>query len=673
MFISIKNLILFKNLLNTYLMLKNILLSMLFMFVCCINSQSQNKKEIDSLLLVIATTKSDSIQVQNYNKVAWHYVFSDTIQAKKYLANAENIARKNKKSYGYHEILNLRGIMMDIKGKSDSAKYYFEKTLQSSRANRHIIIEVRSINNLGMLNWNQGNFKTALNYFLEGLKRNEDLPTDKKIKNSIFYNNIGLIYQELNLNEKALDYHKKAYAARKKDNQAKDIVSSLNNIGICYHSLNKNKEALKYYKMGLKMAYESKNFIDYYKITENIGNALQSEKLFKESIPYYEKVLSIKEDVAVNPKTIIGVYTGLSSAYNETGDTQKALFYGKKGLEILKENPDFKHYSYPLYQQISRSYYMTGDRKNGTYYNNLFIEVLQDKFSADNAKSIADMEIKYQTATKEKMLAENKAKLLKNEIETRKKNVILISLVVLISFVALFGFLYSRQQRLKNKQQKQEFQLKNAIARIESQNELQEQRLSISRDLHDNIGAQLTFIVSSVDNIKYAFPVIDASLNNKIDTISDFTKATIQELRDTIWAMNSSEITFEDLHSRILNFITKAQKSQEHIAFKFLIQPQLKQIKLTSVEGMNVYRTIQEALNNAIKHAKAQNISVEITQESDFVQIVIDDDGTGIDEQRIVKGNGLLNMTKRIEEIGGQIHFQKKATNGTQIQLKIKI
>lgn len=652
-------------------MLKNFQFVLLFLIVG--NSFfAQDKKQIDSLLQVISTTTNDSIKIYNYNKVVWHYVFSDTSQAKRFLSEAEKIASKNKNSYGYNEIMNLRGIMMDIKGSSDSAKFFFIKTLDLSRKNKHKVIEVRSINNLGMLHWNQGNYKTALHYFLEGLKLNEYLPDDKKIKTSIFYNNIGLIYQELNLNEKALNYHLKAYNSRIKDHLRKEQAASLNNIGICYHAMNRNDEALESYRKGLLIAEESGTVIDYYKISENIGNTLQSQKKFKQSIPYYQKILEIKDSVAINPKTFLGVYTGLSSAYNEIGEPKKGLFYGNKGLEIISRNPDFTYYSTSLYQQLARSYYMLGDPSKGEYYSNKFSDVLKNKFSVDNAKSIADLEIKYQTATKEKLLAENKAKLLKNEIETRNKNALLAALIVIIVFIALISVFIFRQQKLKTKQQKQEFQLKNAIVKIETQNKLQRQRLTISRDLHDNIGAQLTFIISSIDNIKYAFPIKDINLNHKLNTISDFTKATILELRDTIWAMNSNEITFDDLHSRILNFVEKAQKLQENIHFKFSIHPNLENIKLTSVIGMNVYRTIQEAVNNAIKHAHAKNISIEISRVSKLIQITISDDGIGFDENQTSKGNGLLNMEKRIEEIKGTIVFGKNENGGTQIDIQFK-
>ena len=171
------------------------------------------------------------------------------------------------------------------------------------------------------------------------------------------------------------------------------------------------------------------------------------------------------------------------------------------------------------------------------YYSNKYA-TLKDQLLAENAlKQTAELEAKYQTAKKEKQLLEK-------EDESKRKTNLLLAISALAFFIALIGFLIYRQQKIKNRQQEQEFQLKSAIAQIETQNQLQQQRLSISRDLHDNIGAQLTFIISSVDNIKYAFDIENAKLENKLKSISNFTQSTIVELRDTIWAMNSGRNYF---------------------------------------------------------------------------------------------------------------------------------
>lgn len=237
-------------------------------------------------------------------------------------------------------------------------------------------------------------------------------------------------------------------------------------------------------------------------------------------------------------------------------------------------------------------------------------------------------------------------------------------------FIGLIGFLVFRQQKLKNKQQEQEFLLKSAIAKIETQNKLQDQRLQISRDLHDNIGSQLTFIISSVDNIKYAFEIQNSKLDNRLSSISNFAKSTIIELRDTIWAMNNSEITFEDLRARIHNFVEKAKEAKQDIEFDFAIESSLKEAKFTSVEGMNIYRTIQEAVNNSIKYADAKNIRIDIRHEKSDIVIFINDDGKGFDDNEIELGNGINNMKKRIADCSGTITFKTKPDEGTQIIIR---
>ncbi|MCK6609316.1 MAG: ATP-binding protein, partial [Flavobacterium sp.] len=211
----------------------------------------------------------------------------------------------------------------------------------------------------------------------------------------------------------------------------------------------------------------------------------------------------------------------------------------------------------------------------------------------------------------------------------------------------------------------------SAIAQIENQNKLHEQRLAISRDLHDNIGAQLTFIISSVENLKFGFPTMETSIKNHLTKISDFTKTTIVELRDTIWAMNANEFTFDDLSSRIYNFIEKAQSVKENTAFKFSIDESLKNSKFSSLEGVNLYRTIQEAVNNAIKYADANEVSVQVKPNVNGITIEISDNGKGFDLDTIDLGNGIVNMQKRIEEIGGVFKIQSELNKGTQITISL--
>jgi signal transduction histidine kinase len=278
-------------------------------------------------------------------------------------------------------------------------------------------------------------------------------------------------------------------------------------------------------------------------------------------------------------------------------------------------------------------------------------------------KQTNELETKYQTTKKEKQIIQQQA-------EVKKRNLYLVGLSGLILLLGIIAYLINRQQKQKLAQQEQEYQLKNAISQIETQNKLQEQRLSISRDLHDNIGAQLTFIISSVDNVKYAFDITNEKLDQKLTNISSFAKETILELRDTIWAMNHNEISYEDLEIRINNYIEKAKQSKDQISFSFAIEDVLKTKRLTSVEGMNIYRTIQEAINNAIKYANASIISVNVKEQDGQTKITISDNGSGFDTETTESGNGLQNMKKRIEEIGGKFVLSS-SIEGTKIEVLV--
>ena len=629
---------------------------------------SQTDRQIDSLFQVVATTKNDSIRFISYNKIVFHYIFNDSKKALEILLKAEQLALKSNSEYGYARLINTHGIYMDVNGKSDSAEYYFNKALKISRKNKFVEVETFTINNLGMFYWNKGNFNKALRYFFASLQLSEKINDQKTI--AVNYNNIGLIYQQMNLFEKALVYHKKSYQIRKDNNLNKEEATSLNNIGICYKSLKKNDLAIPVFQKALKIAKQSKNYIDYYKILENIGDSYLQDKSYDQSIKYFMLALGKENQSNENQKSRLFIFSGLIEAYNQKQQPEKALGFVNKGMSLLNANPDFKNFSENLFRNAAHSYYLKGDFVKGKQFTDEFIKIKDSVFSQNNANAIADLEVKYKTEKKEHDLSESRAIVAERELEIKNKNTQFLILIIVLLAILLISHLLYNQQKLRNRQLKKENQLKDAMSEIETQNHLQQQRLLISRDLHDNIGAQLTFIISSLDNLR----ILDLSTekrNNKIQSISDFTIATIYELRDTIWAMNKNDITFDDLKARITNFIDNAKSSKENIVFDFVILDVLNHSQtFSSVEGMNMYRIIQEAINNALKYAKASSIKVEISQSGPLLKIEVSDNGIGFNTENADFGNGLNNMKKRAKELQAELLIISSANNGTKIILK---
>ncbi|MDD7915839.1 sensor histidine kinase [Polaribacter ponticola] len=136
--------------------------------------------------------------------------------------------------------------------------------------------------------------------------------------------------------------------------------------------------------------------------------------------------------------------------------------------------------------------------------------------------------------------------------------------------------------------------------------------------------------------------------------------------------MNKSEISVEDLHARILSFTEKAKIAVTSTQFKVEYNID-KNSSFSSLIGMNVFRVIQEAINNAIKYAEAKNITIQLSKVATNFTATIIDDGIGFENDKIDFGNGLSNMKKRMNSVNGFLEIDSKKKKGTKIILKVSL
>lgn len=625
--------------------------------------------DIDSLRQVIKTTKSDSIKVDTYNKLAWKYMFNDKETASEILNKTEQLALKTNQKYGYNTFLNSKGIFYDVNGLADSALIYFKKSLAYSVENKFSTQEQYTHNNLGMYAWNKGKYQDALNSFFKALKLAEkNQLTDTTLKIDATLNNIGLIYQEMELYEKAIPYHQRALKIRSARNYAQGEAASYNNLGICFKHLNKIKEAKSFFKKGIEKANETGDKALYYNNLQGLAGIYAIEKQNEKALELFLESYNRPENIPYNSNAKVKTLSSIATLYSIMNIPAKAIAYGELAVaELKKQDPD-EVYELSVYQTLAEAYFKLGNVEQGSHYNQLFYDNTIERFKVSSAKSLQELEVKYETEQSELALAKAKNENLIKEARIKQKNQLILGAFGLAFLLASIGFLVYKQQKLKNEQLVKENELRQALTKIETQNKLQNQRLEISRELHDNIGSQLTFIISSIDNLKF-FNLTKEGFLEKYDKISGFTRNTITELRDSIWAMNKEEITFEDLKSRTANFIENAKLSLQGIDFKFNYPKEHEAITLNSKNGIYIYRIIQEAVNNAIKHSDASEISVDIKVEKHQIIIEIADNGKGFDVENVEKNNGLNSIENRANEIGADLKIVND--NGTHIKLSV--
>ena len=351
--------------------------------------------------------------------------------------------------------------------------------------------------------------------------------------------------------------------------------------------------------------------------------------------------------------------SNLASYYARNNQAQKGVQLCKEGI-MLATKSGLSSQLLMIYHALAENYKAAG---NMVDYGQTLEDIikLKDSFNTINSsRLLADMQANSDAQKKQKEILEQKLNL-------TQKNYWLFG-------SALFGLMLTAIMSLafKNFRRKQYIKMQLALEeekRTAAQSVIdaeEHERKRIAADLHDNIGAYASAIRADVEKISDSgFEKNILSLQN----LQQHSQEIINSLRDTIWVLNKQNITITGIGDRIKNHINKLKPSYNHILFH--IHEEIENDKrISSQHALNIFRIVQEALHNALKHSNAANISFLLSSKNKII-IKIEDDGNGINDiQNPDEGNGLLNMKARADEAGFQMEVISFPGKGTSILLQ---
>lgn len=558
------------------------------------------------------------------------------------------------------------------KGNLSKALYHYKKSDSLFRLDRDSLGVVIAAVNRGNTYYVQGDFKNALSTYLSGVPLIDT--TEYLYIPSALYKGIAATYVELDSDSLSIYYTRKALELAYKEisKYPEYTIPPLIDLSRKENERGNREIALRYisdadsisrkYNLDRVLPLIASQKAELYLANDQPQVALQTlvavQNVYDEFPPSQEDKFQFRYNLGI--------------AYYRLGKNQKAL----EILERLQEQSqklDYPKENAQINEALRKLYAESGAFSNA-YQAHLRFKTLSDSlYALERQKSFKVIETQYQTAQKEAALLETRATLAETKLDVRRRSNIIYGVASLAAFLGLLGYLFYSQQKLKNRQLKKESELKTALSKIETQNKLQEQRLRISRDLHDNIGSQLSYITSSLDNVKYGLKGQNNKVEDKITEIGDFTRVTINELRDTIWAMNKERISIEDLTARIGNLLEQVRSSYPSINIDFDRDENINlDTTVTALEGVNAYRIIQESIHNAVKYSKGSAIYIHIFQIENELKILVRDNGIGFDTEIPSSGNGLNNLKKRAADIDGVLLI-KSSDKGTEIHLGISL
>ncbi len=485
---------------------------------------------------------------------------------------------------------------------------FFEKTGDTNGQGR-----VQNL--LGIFNFNRNDFKSALQYFTK--------------------------YNEL------------AVAA----NDSGEIVSSMNNMSSALHELGEFEQESRLLKSVIAIQEARGQNIRIGSAYENLGTLYSDIDSVKQAAFYYEKALdSYKLNNNSHDIARVLINTGLlkkkQKKYDAAADDyNQALQLSRAGGFLKIEEDVLKNLAF-LYEEQK-------DYKNAFGFYTQFVAVKDSVLNKENQESINKLMIEFETEKKERQIAVQQLEIAEKTLQSRRKTVIIIGLIGIIIILLMFSFIiYSRikirQERRLNEERLKMKQLQMNVV-LESQ---ESERKRFARDLHDGFGQLITAVKIMLGQMQQTNEMEKRSeLAVKSGEVLDTMHTQLREIAHNLMP---DQLINEGLSTALKEYASRISKTSG-IAIEvntFGIEKRLNQ----SVE-VNVYRIIQEWINNVIKYSGAKNLTIQLTGYENEINIIIEDNGNGFEKENLMKskGWGWKNIQSRLEAINGILEIDTRA------------
>ena len=621
-------------------------------------------KYMDSVEQLIENSNySDSLKIKNYFKIANRYFGVLEYEKYKEITNKVlEISKSNKDSLNIARAEYYLGDYYFSTSKNDSAYYYYlEAEKKYENLNDKPNLASTKLHKAYILSYE----KDFIGSEIETVKV---LNVAKEIKDQeLIYEcfaHLGRSLSGLGNYEKALEYHQKSLSQIKEieNDNYKPLLQAqaINNIGFVYLNLGKFKEAGEIFTEGLKINnLKEIQPVLYISLLDNFAysrfkiNKNEGLKEFKEALELGDEIDDIYSK--------INIRVHLVEYYLSKNDTTIALQYNEEANRLAKES----NYNKELLQTLD--FYTELKPKEGLKYAKEYIKISDSLQQQERLTRNKLARIEFET---DEIIVEKEA------ISNRFR-IILISSLLIISFGILFYIILYQRSKHRELLFSQEQQMANEEIyklMLDKQDELEEakkkEQLRISQDLHDNI---LNKLASIRFNLFALTQKPDETVIKRSIEYIDKIQSVESEIRTVAHELNFESFLNKGNFKSILEQLLQNQKETYDTICESTISSDEAIESLSALVKMNIYRIIQETLNNINKHAKATLISITLSIDEGFLYLSIKDNGVGFKVSKLKSGIGLKNMESRAVSINGRLKISSEINNGTKVSLKVKL
>ncbi|UUW09923.1 tetratricopeptide repeat protein [Flavobacterium plurextorum] len=613
---------------------------------------------------IVVNKKNDSVSRVNLFKIANRYYNMNDLKSYKVISQLVlDRAILAKDSVNIAKAYTYLGDYYGGKVISDSAfRNYFKAQKIYLRINDQYNL-AKTLISKASLQYNEADFfGSEISVF----KALEILKNQKKVNDQLYecYNLLGILYNEREEYTKALEFQNKALNTLNDKSIPLDFqlkATSLNNIGFIYLRLKNFKQAIFYFEKGLKEEnlFQEKTVL-YAMLLDNLAYSKLKSKRTDGLPDQFYRSLKIRDSLGLK-MAMISSQIHLSEYFAEKKDTFRAIQFSKQAL-LISRSSDKLNNTLQALKQIA-----VVDPKNASKYSKEYILLNDKMLKAERNMGEKFSRIEYET----------------NEIKDQnsnlqEKNKTLVYVFSICTLLGLFFYVYKTQQarnrELLFKQQQQVANEDIYNLMISQQNEIEATRIrekkNVAQELHDGVLGRMFGIRISLDSLDKVEETLAAPKRKKY--LAEL-KSIEEDIREISHDLNREKSELVNNFVLILNKLFENQRNTYDSKLVTFFDSQIKWELVSNTVKINLYRIVQEALQNCNKYADAETIKVEFKSEIDYLILSIMDDGVGFNTRRKKKGIGLHNIEYRAAECKGTVAIKSAKGEGTLLVVKVPI
>ncbi|WP_298419767.1 sensor histidine kinase [uncultured Kordia sp.] len=689
-------------------------------------SFAQKNKKLDSLLNII--TKQNGIEkIDALNELAWELKDSTGIN---YALEAIKLSEQQNYYKGTSDAYNRLGRIVKKQGDLEASKVYYSKALTLDVHNNNMYNIARAKNELAIIYKRERKYVKALDYFLFSL---DVFVNNKEYEQAaIVSGNIGRVYKKQEIYEKSRVYYEKQLKYSVIADKSNLIAKSYRNLGDIYKDLRNYESAQENYRKAEKIYTEKKKNKEIANILVDIANTydylnedIKSKETFHKALSFFQKYpklgdkgafhfnfgtlyskLGQKDSASYHYKKaeafflekndkekLLVYYNNIGNVYTDYKEYEKALSYFNQSL-ILQNRVKDSSMLAKTYESMSNVFEELKNHHKALKYKDSAYTVRSDEFK--KIKQSDQSQIASINNEKKLITIKSEKAIIKNREEKLKLYTIGL-LVALFLLTALFFFITkARKQRQKrvlaeadleqqklivtHEKERQEQQIQELI-KIQEMNAInamisgqEEERKRIAQDLHDNLGSKLSLVKIHYQSVEDNLESIDDEAKTQYEKANQLLDEACKSVREISHNMISGTLSkfglipaLKELKQTLENVYSKQNQNKIYIELSYHKLDN----RLVNTMEIQIYRIIQELLNNIIKHAQASRVDIQILKLEQGVNIIVEDDGIGFEVDKLHEGIGLKTIQSRVINMKGSCLIDSGKGNGTTVTIDI--